>query len=386
MKKYFLNSNELLLSILLVITSCNGQVKTDLPKDHESQQKPSTETYPMMVRIQGANSGNITCELEDRDGSLWFSTGGEGVYRFDGKSFTNFTTKDGLCDNDVGDIIQCKSGDILIATQRGICVYDGKVFRRFLEIDSINKFRITSLLEDRDGNIWFGVMNRGIYRYDGTKLSTFLYEYEHPFFGKKMEKYISDIIQDKNGNIWFSSWNGGGVWRYDGKTLKNFLPSLDYYKTDQDKRRIGNTPNSSDLTQENNAFIQSQDFISDDMIYSITEDKAGNIWFATRRHGACRYDGKAFTSFRENEAFVNYGVYSILEDKKGNMWFSTEKKGVFCFDGKTFKNYTTSDGLVNDSVFSILEDKSGNLWFGTRWSGLSRFNGKTFTTFSEYKE
>lgn len=52
------------------------------------------------------------------------------------------------------------------------------------------------------------------------------------------------------------------------------------------------------------------------MIFSMSEDKAGNIWFATRRHGACRFDGNSFHSFVENEALVSYGVYSILEDKK----------------------------------------------------------------------
>ncbi len=333
----------------------------------------------MMIRTQGVTSGNITCELQDRDGNLWFSTGGEGVYRFDGKSFTNFTTKDGLCDNDVGDIIQCKSGNILIGTKSGICMYDGKNFSRYLETDSINKFRITSLLEDRDGSIWFGAMNKGVYRYDGTNLTNFLYKYKHPIFADKHEKMIMDIIQDKKGNIWFSSWNRGGVWRYDGTILTHFLPSADYYSFFEDER---SNAYSSSITK----YVHSPDYITDDMIFSISEDRAGNIWFATRRHGACRYDGNSFTSFSENEAFVSYGLYSILEDKKGNMWFSTENNGVYCYDGKTLKNYTTSDGLVNNSVFSILEDQAGNLWFGTRWSGLSRYDGKTFATFSEYKE
>jgi ligand-binding sensor domain-containing protein len=190
---------------------------------------------------------------------------------------------------------------------------------------------------------------------------------------------IMDIIQDKKGNIWFSSWNRGGVWRYDGAILTQFLPSADYYSFFEDER---SNAYSSSVTK----YVHSPDYITDDMIFSISEDKAGNLWFATRRHGVCRYDGKSFTSFAENEAFVSHGIYSILEDKKGNMWFTTDKNGVYCYDGKTLTNYTTADGLVNNSVFSILEDKAGNLWFGTRWFGLSRFDGKTFATFSEYKE
>jgi ligand-binding sensor domain-containing protein len=370
--------------LLVFITSCNGQVKTDSLKKHVSPERISTENLPKMILTQGVTSGNITCELQERNGCLWFSTSGEGVYRFDGKSFTNFTTKDGLCDNYTSSIIQDKSGNILIGTNAGICKFDGKNFNNYFETDSLNKLRITTLLEDKDGNLWFGVMNKGIYRYDGTTLSNLLYKYEHSFYGDKYEKCISDIIQDKKGNIWFSSWNGGGVWRYDGKNFKSFLPSIDYYKTNQDKRNLKNLQNTSESFSFT-FYSPLQDYITDDMIFSMTEDKAGNIWFATRRHGVCYYDGKSFTSFKENEGFISYGIYSIFEDKKGNMWFATDKNGVYCYDGEKIKNYTTADGLINNSVFSILEDKEGNLWFGTRSFGLSRFDGKTFTTFSEYK-
>jgi ligand-binding sensor domain-containing protein len=355
-----------------------GQVKTNLSKTTKN-------SLLKMIRTQGVVSGNVGCELQDKAGNLWFSTSGEGVYRYDGKSFTNFTTKDGLSSNDVSAITQDKSGNILFGTNRGMCKYDGKQFINFPVTDSLN---IISLLEDRDGNIWFGVMNKGIYRYDGTNLSNVLYKYKHPFYGDKAEKYIGDIMQDKNGNIWFSSWNGGGVWRYDGKIFKSFLPSLDYYKTNQDKRRIGNAQSSSFLIMDNNSFIQSQDCISDDMIFSITEDKAGNIWFATRNHGACRFDGKIFTGFGTKEGFLSTNAYAILEDKKGNLWFTTEKDGVWRYNpkqavGKKITNFTTKDGLINNSVFSVLEDKDGNLWFGTRGFGLSRYDGKTFTNFSE---
>lgn len=368
----------LLLSLNL-ITSCNGQVKTNIKKEGISAQVGQ----PKIIRTQGIASGNVICNLQDKAGNLWFSTSGEGIYRFDGKAFTNFTTKDGLCDNNASTIIQDKSGNILIGTDAGICKYDGKIFVNYFETDTLKNLKILSLLEDKEGNLWFSAMNKGIYRYDGTNLSHILYKYKHPSFADKHEKFISDIIQDKKGNIWFSSFNGGGVWRYDGTALTHFLPPSDYYSTNEDGRSNKNafpiTKNDFSITKN----VPSPNHITDDMIFSISEDKAGYLWFATRRHGACRYDGQSFTSFTENEGFVSYGIYSILEDKKGNIWFSTEKNGVYCYDGKSLRNYTTTDGLVNNSVLSMLEDKDGNLWFGTRGFGLSRFDGKTFVNFSE---
>ncbi|MBK6903663.1 MAG: hypothetical protein IPH04_12890 [Saprospirales bacterium] len=46
--------------------------------------------------------------------------------------FTNFTTKNGLCSNNVSAIIQDKSGNILIGTNNGICKYDGKSLQNSL--------------------------------------------------------------------------------------------------------------------------------------------------------------------------------------------------------------------------------------------------------------
>ena len=379
------NSKYLLLPYLLVsifCTTCNGQIS---PKEkiNKSDLSYINEQNPRIVRTQGTQNMNVSCQLLDKDGNIWFSIQGEGVYRYDGKRFTNFTTNDGLCSNNVGPIIQDIHGNILFGTSSGICKYDGNTFILIPMTDTLS---ITSLLEDKDGQIWFGAKNKGIYKYDGRHLSNPLCRYEHPFYGSKTEKYISDIIQDIHGNIWFSSWNGSGIWHYDGNTFTNFLPPNDYYISNEDGRDISNSKLQKSLDKLGfNAFSVSSGSITDDMIFSIWEDKSGILWLATRRHGVCLYDGKSFTSFKENENFVSYGVHSIMEDHNRNMWFTTEKNGVYCYDGKTMKNYTIKDGLVNNSVMSILEDKQGNLWFGTRGFGLSRFDGKTFITFSNYE-
>jgi ligand-binding sensor domain-containing protein len=386
MTKHYLRKP--IYSLMLVFTllaSCNGQTKTQLETVRVNATSTVPTEYPKMLRTQGVGYTQVSCGFQDDAGNLWFGTLNEGVYCFDGKTFVQFTTKDGLGDNTVNAITENNTGNILIGTNKGIYNYDGNKFHNYFETDSLKKLNITSLLEDRNGSLWFGVMNNGIYRYDGTSISKVLYQYKHPFYGDKYENYIDDIIQDKKGNIWFSSWNGGGAWKYNGKNFTNFLPSRNYYLSNEDGRKVSNSQNTFEYNP-NTVYTPTQDNITDDMIFSMMEDKAGNIWFATRRHGACRFDGKSFKSFGESQGFVSRGIYSILEDKKGNIWFTTEDNGVWYYDGKTFKNYTTADGLVNNSVWFVIQDKHGNLWFGTRGFGLSRYDGKTFITFSDYKE
>lgn len=365
------NSIHFLVVISLFFSSCKGQTS---PKKADSTQK--AESLSKIIRTQGIQSGVVSCELLDKDGNLWFSISGEGVYRYNGKSFTNFTVKNGLCNNNVGAVIQDRKGNILLGTNSGICKYDGNTFTKYPVPDTLS---ITCMLEDKDGNLWFATTQNGIYRYTGKSLDNFLNSNKHEYNLRNNNQFIIDILQDKYGNLWFSSWNGGGVWRYDGKGFKNFIPSADYYRANQDKRGDNNVINPF-----TNSFSPSQDNISDDMIFSMTEDNSGSIWFATRDHGLCRFNGKTFTSIGRNDGFNSRGATGILQDDKNNFWITTVDSGVWYYDGKTFKNFTENDGLVNNAVMSILKDKDGNLWFGTKYLGLSRYDGKNFKTFSQY--
>ncbi len=365
------NPNFLIL-ICFFITSCYSQTP---------QQNNSTPKSDKIVLSNGTQSGVIGCELMDKDGNIWFSIKGEGAYRFDGKLFTHFTTKDGLCNNNVGPIIQDRAGNILLGTNNGICKFDGNAFSKYPVPDVLS---ITCMLEDKDGNLWFGTSQNGVYCYNGKTLKNFLNSNRYEYNLGSNNQFILDILQDKEGNLWFSSWNGGGVWKYDGSSFTNFVPPAEYYKTNQDNRGLVKMSHDSLGAPKTIAFVPSQDYISDDMIFSMTEDNAGNIWFATRDHGLCRYNGKTFLSLGKNDGFNSRGATAILQDNNSSFWITTVDKGVWYYDGKTFTNLTEKDGLVNDAVMSMLKDKQGNLWFGTKYLGLSRYDGKTFTTFSKY--
>lgn len=353
MKKYFVQTQAFaFLAILIFGTSCNGQVKKDLPKEKVPESKIVSPGQPKLIKIQGSQpSDNIHCSLQDKAGNLWFGTTGEGVYKYDGKSFSQFTATNGLNSNTVHCILEDEDGKIWIGTAAGICVYDGKTFSK-IQIPLPNnmppnkyhnRHDVFSIIQHKTNKLWFATID-GVYIYDGKSFTPFIVNEGVGGF-MSSNNNMEYILEDNAGNIWFGGPVNEGVFRYDGKSIVNLKPN------------------------------------GDNWAWPVLQDKNGNIWFSNWS-GAHRYDGKSFTSFSKFDGLASDVVTRIIEDKNGNLWFGGQG-GICRYDGKSFICLTTKDGLINNDIWSILEDRTGNLWVGTRGTGLYRYDGKSFINFSE---
>ena len=105
---------------------------------------------------------------------------------------------------------------------------------------------------------------------------------------------------------------------------------------------------------------------------NILEDRNGIFWLASWS-GIISYDGKQFTNHTLKEDLIKFHVFSVLEEKSGNLWFGTIRGGVYKYDGKSFTLFTTQDGLANNLIGCIMQDKAGNIWIGTD-GGVSRYD------------
>jgi len=79
--------------------------------------------------------------LEDKKGNIWLGTREHGVFKYDGKSFSNFNEKDGFCFKNITCITEDKKGNIWIGSTQFdelgrkegcITILKGKAFKRFL--------------------------------------------------------------------------------------------------------------------------------------------------------------------------------------------------------------------------------------------------------------
>ncbi len=347
------------LTILVSGPACNGPVKKDI-----SNEKANSALLNNTV----APPGDVRCILQDKEGNIWFGIRGNGLYKYDGKSFTQFTVKDGLDCNNIYCILEDKEGKLWIGTEEGLCLYNGKTFDKIqipvpenLPPNKNTYYQnhwVFSMIQAKNGKLWFATMD-GVYIYDGKSFTHFpLKEAANGFLSSNAK--VERMLEDNAGNIWLGGRTNEGIFRYDGKSIAHFnLPQLI-------QGQNGPRPKL-----HNWGWPQLQ-------------DKDGNIWFSNWG-GAYRYDGTSFTSFTKKEG-LHGGVTRIMEDKNGNLWFGGDAgAGLSMYDGKSFTRFTTEHGLINNSIWSILEDKTGNIWVGTRETGLSLYDGKTFVTYSEYK-
>lgn len=167
---------------------------------------------------------------------------------------------------------------------------------------------------------------------------------------------IQCMYQDSYGFMWFGTQDG--LNKYDGYKYTTY-------------KHIANNPHS---LPANNTL-------------SISEDKTGNIWAATRIGGLSKYERKNdwFTTYKNNPdnpgSISNNDINYVYMDHQNNLWVCT-MQGLNLYNSKTntFKRYYHNDGDANSlnssTIYVVYEDSYNNFWIGTD-KGLNLFNRAT---------
>lgn len=355
--------NVKLSSVLLILTivlsaACGRQTSSNLPESSPPESETAAQLDP-----DAQIAKYVVGMLEDSQGNLWFGTLGKGVARHDGKELIYLTKDDGLPGNGVVSIVEDKLGNLWFGTQSGLSRYNGSTFTNFRMEGGADENRISSLMIDSKDQLWVGTWG-GVFRQEAEVFRRFelpIPEVELLSYQTTME-WITGITEDSEGNIWIAR-DGYGVCKYDGNTF---------------------------------TYLTKEDGLPSNNVHDIQEDQTGSFWIGTRmaerdhpdedqRTGAgglSKFDGVAMQQFSEWPGLSGNDVYSIYEDKSGDIWVSTIDHGVYHYAGSTFTNYKQKESSILKEhsvnffgIQSILEDSQGNMWFGCS-GGLFRLEGE----------
>ncbi|MGK2864475.1 MAG: two-component regulator propeller domain-containing protein [Chitinophagaceae bacterium] len=350
-------------------------------------------TFTNFNVTEGLINGGILSIFKDKEGNLWFGTL-TGVSRYDGRSFTSFTTAHGLADDRVSCIAADNQGNLWFGTLNGVSKYNGNSFTNFSTRQGLKNNDVNSILLDKSGNLWFGTSG-GVSRYDasqpgiaGTDFNdtagqgTVFKNYSSN--DGLINNHITTILEDKNGNIWFGT--RGGICRLDPDgSFQSFTPPLELVNkailsmAEDDKGFIWIGTNEGVFRWKGDGTLTNFNHnrgLVNNRVSSILTDRTGALWFCTEA-GISHFDqdGKFFMSYTTTQGLTHNSVTGTCEDKSGNLWFATHGGGVSSLssDRKEFTNYTTAQGLPGNVLRSIAVDRLDNLWFGTE-AGLCQLD------------
>ena len=202
---------------------------------------------------------------------------------------------------------------------------------------------IVSLLQDRQGFIWLGALNGGLYRYDGGQAVKYL---NNPKDDKSLPgERVNTLFEDDAGNLWAGTTHG----------LARFNPQTNDFTRYQSSSKLG----------------------KHQVVRKIISDGKRGMWIATWG-GLQHFDpvSGAFRLYKPDPARPDSigadSVESLARDARGGLWVALYPVGLdYLAPGSdSFRHFRldTSEqpDLTAGKVEALHMDARNRLWIGTR--------------------
>lgn len=334
-------------------------------------------------RAHGFPSNWVRALSEDREGTLWVGTGGNGLVALRPSRVATLNAPDDWQGASVLSITHSQSGTMWIGTEgAGLYAFHAGEWAHFGENAGLSNLFIWSVSEDTRNRLWVGTWGGGLFlehsnrfelvpglenftapvlamlhgRDDVTWIGTEtgLLRYRNGTvtrFGTKEGLVLPDvraIVEAPDGTVWFGMM-GGGLGRLQNGVVKQFR-----------------TP----------------DGLSSDFVQCLHLDPDGALWIGTYGGGLDRFWQDRFSVVGADQGLPNSFICDIEQDAHGNFWVSSHA-GIFnlqktelnrCADGQIPTVhpmvYGTGDGMPTLECSGGFQPAScrtenGQLWFPT---------------------
>lgn len=293
--------------------------------------------------------------------------------------------------------------------QKGLYQYSNGQLRHYSKDDGLVDNQILGIQEDSLGNLYIETI-AGVSKYNGHTFNT-------------LQVSIRDSTDNwsdaQPGDLWFRiGFDRAGPYRFDGE----FLHYCAFPTSPIEDEFYDRYPEAS---------------YNPYGIYTVYKDQNGFVWFGTSGVGLCRFDGRHFgwyyeeqlqktlsggdfgmrTIFQDrdghfwfNNSRFRYEVkpgsndilqvrkkqgigysqdvgkgfpyfFSMIQDDEGDLWMTTYDDGVWQTSGDTLINHSITENGESMLLYSMFQDDENALWLGTQNAGIYTFNGDSFEKF-----
>lgn len=303
--------------------------------------------------------------LEDKRGRLWIITEDGKLYRKEtnGRVTSHFTGTEGV---GAQDILQDALGNLYLASKNQGVYLLRAGSNAFARISNIGNLPIDNIYISRNNKLYIGCDGLGIYVYDPQ--TGFLQD--NPLFCRLVnlaKSKITSIIEDNQGNIWVSMLQKGVFMQ------SNIQNDFNYMGFRLGNRNVigENCVTSLSINQGNQVWVGTDKdglylfniatrsveghFLNQSTVLTLCKDQQGRTWVGTYTDGLGYMD--AAGSFHPVDLGISksVGIFDIKQDPQGNIWIATMGKGLFCLqkDGSR-RNYKTKYGADNNLKINCL--------------------------------
>lgn len=304
--------------------------------------------------------------LQDKNGTIWIGTNGDGVYRFDGETFVNYDTEklpDGA--EVINQLFMDSEGILFADTRNGLFSIDpadGERKQRYYEATAgMDLFD----MEELDSG------DKLLIRKTGEVVLLNQEQDSAATYSQELEPWKSRCaVPDENGNFYIGT-SGGELLkvRKDGKLLSvidgDGLSSFNEIYEFVDGKFWVCSDNGIGILQ--NDTVTRQHFLLSDSMEEVCEDYQGNFWFASSRQGIMQIYENGFSDLG-----FYWGLHqtvNALQAYKNTVYVGCDN-GLFCYRGRDQVKTELTEACSGERIRQIFEDREGSLWVAAYQSGL----------------
>lgn len=322
--------------------------------------------------------------MQDSSGAFWFGIAPHYALCFDGMTETlydlGFGARQGTL---VTSIYQDSHENMWFGLDSGIAVLHGGKLSFMAQNNGLTDEKVSSIMEDREGNIWISTDRGGIQRLGQTKFKT-----------TPLPTSINAICYDKKRESLWLGGDSGLLCLQNNKLVTNEV--TEYCKnvrvrhvslTDKNELLISTYEKLGQVVVSQDGKITSyskQDgYLTGNKTRVALRTSGGDLYVGTT-NGLSIIDGKtgAVQFITKDFGVKNEYIMCLYEGADGSIWCGTDGGGVFVLkDRKLAAAFTTEDGLAGNVVFKISSLKEDEIWICTG-TGISRYKNGQFFNFN----
>ena len=263
---------------------------------------------------------NVRSIMESEDGTLWFAAENGTARLTPSGTFEQLVT----------------SGSPTNGAQDGLCGY-----------------------KDRQGRLWFGTPNRGLYYWQAGKLT----KVADPALDAT---FIFCITEDREGQIWVGTLDG--LYCLDSNLQPKATLPLDaevraLLVDDHDVLWVGTAGRGLGRYRDGTfEFLHRADGLGSEYVNALEEDREGSLWVGTRG-GVSQLTDVKFPTYPAAEDPSVRDALSVTASHQGGVWIGSPR-WVTYFDPASGmrKTYGSETGIPSSYIKRVFEASNGDLY------------------------